>query len=100
MNIKDYIESQQDIDDLSIKLSIMCGRNMVKQLTQEELTYLIMIKTAVIMDILTMQAQLDDKLDELSLMDMTATVLLGMMVKLNTDCNKSLKDIFLEYSEK
>lgn len=100
MDIQEYVDYQKDLDELSDMLVIMCGRNLVKKLTQVEMAYLMMIKTSVIADILEMQLNQKEQLDEISLMDMTATILLGMMIKLNGDCNKSLKDIYTEYKDK
>ena len=85
MNIQEYINSQNDIDTLAEKLLVMCGKDIVAEVSQEDIAHLILIKTEVIIDILKMQDRSGEELDAVGLMDMTATILLGMMVKLNTE---------------
>lgn len=100
MDIQEYVDSQNDIDDLIEKLLVMCGKHVIANISQEDIAHLILIKTEVILDILKMQERMEEKLDTVGMMDMTATILLGMMVKLNTDCNKSFRDILREYTDK
>jgi hypothetical protein len=102
MNINDYIETQQDIDELYEMLTITCGNDITKKLQGKEIIQLSLLKSAVLMDILELQDNTPekDKLDLIDLMNMVAIVLISQLVKKHINPKTTLETLLQEYKEK